>query len=58
MNLNLDTEEFKELNPTSEVVAMVFYKILKSHIPNLHKVGIWETDKNYFEYLGEGDYAI
>ena len=24
MNLNLDTEEFKGLNPTSEVVALVF----------------------------------
>lgn len=58
MHLNLDTEEFKELNPTSEVVAMVFYNILKPHLPNLHKVGIWETSKNYFEYLGEGEYAI
>jgi len=58
MNLNLDTEEFKELNPTSEVVAMVFYNLLKAHIPNLHKVGIWETEKNYFEYLGEDEYGI
>lgn len=58
MNLNLDTEEFKELNPTSEVVAMVFYNLLKQHLPNLHKVGIWETEKNYFEYLGEDEYGI
>lgn len=57
-NLNLDTEEFKELNPTSEVVAMVFYNLLKPHIANLHKVGIWETEKNYFEYLGEGIYDV
>lgn len=58
MNLNLDTEEFKELNPTSEVVAMVFYNLLKPHIPNLHKIGLWETEKNYFEYLGEDDYGV
>jgi len=58
MNLNLDTEEFKDLNPTSEVVAMVFYNLLKPHIPNLHKVGIWETEKNYFEYFGEGEYGV
>ncbi|WP_284036408.1 6-carboxytetrahydropterin synthase [Neobacillus sp. 114] len=55
-HLNLDTEEFKELNPTSEVLALVIYKLLKPYIPDLHKVGVWETEKNYFEYFGEGEY--
>lgn len=50
MNLNLDTDEFKELNPTSEVVAMVIYGMLEPHIPSLYKIGLWETEKNYFEY--------
>lgn len=54
-HLNLDTEEFKHLNPTSEVVAMVIFDMLSAHIPNLYKVGIWETEKNYFEYFGPED---
>jgi 6-pyruvoyltetrahydropterin/6-carboxytetrahydropterin synthase len=51
-HLNLDTEEFKNLNPTSEVVALVFYNMLKPHLPQLYKIGLWETEKNYFEYFG------
>jgi 6-pyruvoyltetrahydropterin/6-carboxytetrahydropterin synthase len=51
-HLNLDTEEFKDLNPTSEVVAMVVYKMLAPHLPDLYRVGLWETEKNYFEYIG------
>ncbi|WP_110929599.1 6-carboxytetrahydropterin synthase [Bacillus massiliglaciei] len=52
-HLNLDTEEFAELNPTSEAVAMVIYELLAPHIPQLYKIGLWETEKNYFEYFGE-----
>ncbi|NHN35412.1 6-carboxytetrahydropterin synthase [Paenibacillus agricola] len=51
-HLNLDTVEFKELNPTSEVVALVIYNMLHAHLPSLHKIGLWETEKNYFEYAG------
>ena len=51
-HLNLDTEEFKQLNPTSENVAIVIYGLLSPHLPNLHKIGLWETEKNYFEYCG------
>lgn len=54
-HLNLDTEEFKALNPTSEVVAMVIYNMLSPHLPTLCKVGLWETEKNYFEYSGPGE---
>lgn len=54
-HLNLDVQEFEGLNPTSEVVAKVFYDMLSPHISNLHKVGLWETEKNYFEYFGPGD---
>lgn len=53
-HLNLDLEEFAELNPTSEVVAMVIFSLLKPYIPNLHKIGLWETENNYFEYFGGG----
>ncbi|MDF2959395.1 MAG: 6-pyruvoyl tetrahydropterin synthase [Paenibacillus sp.] len=50
-HLNLDTEEFRELNPTGEVMAMVICNMLKPYMPKLHKVGLWETKKNYFEYF-------
>lgn len=56
-HLNLDTEEFKELNPTSEVMATVIYHMLSPHLPNLYRIGLWETEKNYFEYFGSGETA-
>ncbi|MFB5087016.1 6-carboxytetrahydropterin synthase [Psychrobacillus sp. PGGUH221] len=54
-HLNLDVEEFKDLNPTSEVVVQVIYDMLSPHLPNLQKTGLWETEKNFFEYAGNGD---
>lgn len=51
-HLNLDMDDFEGLNPTSEVVAQVTYNLLAPHVPNLHKIGLWETEKNYFEYFG------
>lgn len=53
-HLNLDTEEFKELNPTSENVAVVIWKLLATKLPKLFKIGLYETEKNYFEYYGPG----
>ena len=51
-NLNLDTIEFKNLNPTAENIAMVIYNILK---PELNtdlelKIKLYETARNYVEY--------
>jgi 6-pyruvoyltetrahydropterin/6-carboxytetrahydropterin synthase len=51
-NLNLDTQDFKELNPTAENIAMVIYTILK---PKLSKelelkIKLYETARNYVEY--------
>jgi 6-pyruvoyltetrahydropterin/6-carboxytetrahydropterin synthase len=51
-HLNLDTEEFKELNPTSENVVVVIWNLLAPKLPLLFKVGLFETEKNYFEYFG------
>jgi 6-pyruvoyltetrahydropterin/6-carboxytetrahydropterin synthase len=51
-HLNLDTEEFKEINPTSENMAIVIWELLSPHIPTLYKIGLWETQRNYFEYFG------
>ncbi len=51
-NLNLDTVEFKSLNPTAENIAIVIYNLLRPHIPE-HldmKVKLFETDRNYVKY--------
>lgn len=51
-NLNLDTVEFKELNPTAENIAIVVYKLLRPHIDkNLDlQIRLYETPKNFVEY--------
>jgi 6-pyruvoyltetrahydropterin/6-carboxytetrahydropterin synthase len=51
-HLNLDTEEFKHLNPTSENVAVVIWDLLEDDVNQLYKIGLYETEKNYFEYYG------
>lgn len=51
-NLNLDVEEFKNLNPTAENIAVVIYNILRDKIDsNLDlKVTLYETERNFVEY--------
>jgi 6-pyruvoyltetrahydropterin/6-carboxytetrahydropterin synthase len=51
-NLNLDTEEFRELNPTAENIAVAIYDLLRPHIkPSLELfVRLFETPRNYVEY--------
>jgi 6-pyruvoyltetrahydropterin/6-carboxytetrahydropterin synthase len=51
-NLNLDTEEFKTLNPSAENIAIVIYDILRTKISNAYdlKIRLYETDRNYVEY--------
>jgi 6-pyruvoyltetrahydropterin/6-carboxytetrahydropterin synthase len=51
-NLNLDTEEFKDLNPTAENIAIVIHRILREKIdPKFDlKVLLYETERNYVEY--------
>lgn len=53
-NLNLDTEEFKTLNPTAENIAMVIHSILRPHIDSQHdlKIMLYETERNYVEFPG------
>jgi 6-pyruvoyltetrahydropterin/6-carboxytetrahydropterin synthase len=54
-NLNLDTEEFKTLNPTAENMAVVIWNILREKIEsNLKlKVTLYETARNFVEYNGK-----
>ena len=51
-NLNLDTEEFKELNPTAENIAIVIYQLLRPHIDKKldMQVRLYETPRNFVEY--------
>ena len=51
-NLNLDTEEFKNLNPTAENIAVVIYNILREKIDKEIdlKITLYETERNYVEY--------
>lgn len=51
-NLNLDTEEFKHLNPTAENIAIVIYDLLRLHIAadKDMQVHLYETPRNFVEY--------
>ena len=51
-NLNLDTVEFKDLNPTAENIAIVIYNILREKLDKQYelKVVLYETERNYVEY--------
>lgn len=53
-NLNLDTKEFKELNPTAENIVIVIYNLLRPHIDaNMEmQVRLYETPRNFVEYPG------
>jgi 6-pyruvoyltetrahydropterin/6-carboxytetrahydropterin synthase len=51
-NLNLDSEYFKNLNPTAENIAVVIWNILREKIDrNLElKITLYETERNFVEY--------
>ena len=53
-NLNLDTEEFKNLIPTAENIAVVIWNILRGEInPDFNiSVKLYETQRNIVEYSG------
>ena len=51
-NLNLDTSEFKNLNPTAENIAIVIYNILRDKISDKLDllIRLYETERNFVEY--------
>jgi 6-pyruvoyltetrahydropterin/6-carboxytetrahydropterin synthase len=53
-NLNLDTIEFKHLNPTAENIAAVIWKLLRAQLKSSLqlKVTLYETERNFVEYTG------
>ncbi len=51
-NLNLDTVEFRDLNPSAENIAIVIYNLLRDRIEaSLDlQVRLYETPRNFVEY--------
>lgn len=51
-NLNLDTQEFKNLNPTAENIVVVIYDLLRPYIDKKFELQIrlYETPRNFVEY--------
>jgi 6-pyruvoyltetrahydropterin/6-carboxytetrahydropterin synthase len=51
-NLNLDTNEFENLNPTAENIAVVIWHILRDKIEPQYdlKITLYETERNIVEY--------
>ena len=51
-NLNLDTVEFKDLNPSAENIVIVIYNILRAKIDARYdlKIRLFETERNFVEY--------
>jgi 6-pyruvoyltetrahydropterin/6-carboxytetrahydropterin synthase len=51
-NLNLDTEEFSELIPSTKHICYVIFNILREHLDDKYELGVrlYETPRNYVEY--------
>lgn len=51
-NLNLDTDDFRNLNPTAENIAVVIWNILREKIDKRLeiKVILYETERNFVEF--------
>ncbi len=54
-NLNLDTAEFKTLNPSAENIAIVIWNKMRSKLPQTLEVSLrlYETENNYVEFDGK-----
>ncbi|EPR66704.1 6-pyruvoyl trahydropterin synthase family protein [Cyclobacterium qasimii] len=54
-NLNLDVDEFKNLNPTAENIAVVIWNILREEIELKYDLTIrlYETERNFVEFSGD-----
>lgn len=51
-NLNLDTIEFKNLNPTAENIVVIIYNLLRPYINSKLdlQIRLYETPRNFVEY--------
>ena len=53
-NLNLELDEFKNLNPTAENICVVIWNILRKELDERYDLSIrlYETPRNFVEYPG------
>lgn len=53
-NLNLDVEDFKNLNPTAENIVVVIWNKIRNKIDSNHdlEVVLYETPRNFVSYKG------
>ncbi len=51
-NLNLDVEEFRDLNPTAEHICYVIWQRLRARLDETYElqVRLYETPRNFVEY--------
>jgi len=51
-NLNLDTAEFKNLNPTAEHICYVIWNLLRARLDAQYELSVrlYETPRNYVDY--------
>jgi 6-pyruvoyltetrahydropterin/6-carboxytetrahydropterin synthase len=51
-NLNLDVEEFRDLNPTAENICFVIWQKIRAKLEDRFEltVRLWETPRNFVEY--------
>ena len=56
-NLNMDSEYFKNRNPTAENISITIWEILRDQIDPKYdlKVTLYETERNYVEYPAYGN---
>jgi 6-pyruvoyltetrahydropterin/6-carboxytetrahydropterin synthase len=54
-NLNLDVEEFRNLNPTAENIAITIWNIIRNKIDDRFKLSVilYETERNFVEFSGD-----
>ena len=53
-NLNIELEEFENLNPTAENIAVIIWKRLRPHISysNELEIVLYETPRNFVTFSG------
>lgn len=51
-NLNVETEEFKDMIPTAEHICYIIHKLIRQRVDEAYdlQVRLYETPRNYVEY--------
>ena len=54
-NLNIDADDFQNLIPSAENIAVVIWNILRRHIDRSLELQVilYETERNFVEYSGD-----